>query len=161
MKCIKFIYEICANWVQLPLKSRQIKQDKSAFFFRLLVLFLSYSFHYNGKSGQEPKARTGRQELKQTIKKCCLLACSSCFAQPAFLWNPASSDWEWYCPQLAEPHHINNKSRKCSTLLSVHQSDGDIFSLILFGCEPSLQSWAISLAQGPFSQLRFFLFRWL
>ena len=66
--------------------------------------------------GQEPKAGTCRQELKQTdagaeglVGLQSLTAWSSWLAQPAFLYTPAQG-WPHPHPQWAEPLHIINQN---------------------------------------------------
>lgn len=56
-----------------------------------------------GRPGQELRARTQIQATEGH----CLLACSSLFAQPAFLCHPVPPAHGWHYPQWAGPSHIN------------------------------------------------------
>lgn len=49
-------------------------------------------------------------------EECYLLACSSCPAEPDFLYSPDPPAWEWYHPQWADlPKSIINEQNASQT----------------------------------------------
>lgn len=68
--------------------------------------------------GTETQARTCRQELKQALQNCCLLAgllltCFPWLAEPALLDSSGPHTQGCHCPWWPGSSHIINQSRKC------------------------------------------------
>ena len=57
-----------------------------------------------GTGGRNPEAGADAEAMEG----CCSLACSSCFASPAFLENPGPPAQGWHYPQWAGPSPINH-----------------------------------------------------
>lgn len=96
--------------------------------------------HHERKSGQELKQ--GKNQAAgidaEAVEECCLLACSSWLAQPAFLCYPGHSAKKWHHSVWGYPSHINHQSRHYSTDLPTGQPYESFFSRVVLSLQVTL-----------------------
>ena len=119
----------------------QLREGRAHFSSQLQKMIV----YHQKKSGQELKAGSWRQELKQKLRR---KDAFSWFAQPALSRLPGPAAQVWHHLQWEAPSHITRQSRECSTGWATCQSYRDIFSVTLPSSQVTLmcvkvtQIWA-------------------